>query len=146
MEAVLRMPRQLAIRLRTSPLLLALAGAPMLVIIMLVAALVWISFQSGLVGTPKATYTLQNYTDILGDPFVLTVVWNTVIFTLATTFTALTLGLPIAWHLLMHRRGIVRVAALIYLVTAPVGLLLTATRGAFVAGVAAVAIVLLLPL
>ena len=41
----------------------------------------------------------------------------------------------------MHRRGIVRVAALIYFVTAPVGLLLTATRGAFVAGLAAYAIV-----
>ncbi len=38
----------------------------------------------------------------------------------------LVLGLPIAWHLLMHRRGIVRVAAVIYFVAAPVGLLLTA--------------------
>jgi O-antigen ligase len=53
----------------------------------------------------------------------------------------LVLGLPIAWHLVMHRRGIVRVAALIYVVTAPVGLLLTATRGALVAGLAASAIV-----
>ncbi len=41
----------------------------------------------------------------------------------------------------MHRRGIVRVVAVIYVVMAPVGLLLTATRGAFVAGVAACAIV-----
>jgi O-antigen ligase len=53
----------------------------------------------------------------------------------------LVLGLPIAWHLVMHRRGIVRVAALVYVVTAPVGLLLTATRGALVAGIAASAIV-----
>jgi O-antigen ligase len=45
----------------------------------------------------------------------------------------LVLGLPIAWHLLMHRRGIVRVVAAIYVVTAPLGLILTATRGAFVA-------------
>jgi iron(III) transport system permease protein len=97
MEAVLRMPRQFVIRLRTSPLLLTLAVAPMLVILVLVAALVWISFQTGVVGTPKAVYTLKNYTDILGDPFVLKVFWNTLIFTLATTFTALALGLPIAW-------------------------------------------------
>jgi iron(III) transport system permease protein len=97
MEAVLRMPRQFVIRLRTSPLLLTLAVAPMLVILILVAALIWISFQTGLVGTPKATYSLKNYTDILGDPFVLKVVWNTLVFTLATTFTALALGLPIAW-------------------------------------------------
>jgi iron(III) transport system permease protein len=97
MEAVLRMPRQFVIRLRTSPILLALALAPMLVILIMVVALVWISFQTGVVGTPKATYTLNNYTDILGDPFVLKVVWNTLVFTLATTFTALALGLPIAW-------------------------------------------------
>jgi O-antigen ligase len=49
--------------------------------------------------------------------------------------------LPIAWYLLMHRRGVVRVAALAYVVGAPIGLLLTATRGAFVAGIAALAIV-----
>jgi O-antigen ligase len=53
----------------------------------------------------------------------------------------LVFGLPIAWHLLLHRHGIVRVAGLIYVVTAPVGLLLTATRGAIVAGVATLAIV-----
>jgi iron(III) transport system permease protein len=97
MEAVLRMPRLLAIRLRTSPLLLTLAAMPMLVILVLVAVLIWISFQTGLVGTAYATYTLKNYREILGDPFVLKVFWNTVIFTLSTTFTALALGLPIAW-------------------------------------------------
>ena len=53
----------------------------------------------------------------------------------------LVLGLPIGWHLLMHHRGIVPAAALIYVVTAPIGLLLTATRGAFVAGIAASAII-----
>jgi len=53
----------------------------------------------------------------------------------------LVLGFPIAWHLLMHRRGIMRVATLGYVVLAPVGLMLTGTRGAVVAGVAACAIV-----
>jgi O-antigen ligase len=53
----------------------------------------------------------------------------------------LALGLPIAWHLLMHCRGLVWLAALAYLVTAPVGLLLTATRGAFVAALAALSII-----
>lgn len=97
MEAVLRLPRLLAFKLRTSPLLLALAALPMLVIVVLVAALVWISFQTGIIGTPEASYTLNNYMEILGEPFVLKAFWNTVIFTLATTFTALVLGLPIAW-------------------------------------------------
>ncbi|MGB7951598.1 MAG: iron ABC transporter permease [Candidatus Binatia bacterium] len=97
MEAVLRLPRLFLIRLRTSPLLLTLAALPMFVILVLVAVLVWISFQTGIVGTPSATYTLNNYSEILGDPFVLKVFWNTIVFTLSTTFTALVLGLPIAW-------------------------------------------------
>ena len=97
MEAVLKLPRLFVIRLRTSPLLLSLAALPMFVILVLVVVLVWISFQSGIVGTPSATYTLNNYAEILGDPFVLKVFWNTIIFTLSTTFTALALGLPIAW-------------------------------------------------
>jgi iron(III) transport system permease protein len=78
-------------------LLLTLAALPMFVILVLVAVLVWISFQTGIVGTPSATYTLNNYSEILGDPFVLKVFWNTIVFTLSTTFTALVLGLPIAW-------------------------------------------------
>ena len=97
MEAVLRLPRQLTIKLRTSPILLALAALPMFAIMVLVVGLVWISFQTGIVGTPEASYTLNNYKEILGEPFVLKAFWNTVVFTLATTFTALVLGLPIAW-------------------------------------------------
>ena len=97
MEAVLRRPRAISLRLRTSPLLLALAILPMLVIVILVSVLVWISFQTGIVGTPNVSYTLHNYVEILGEPFVLKVLWNTIVFTLATTATALILGLPIAW-------------------------------------------------
>jgi len=96
MEAVLRMPRLIATRLRASPMLLMLAALPMFVILGLVVALVWISFQTGIVGTPNATYTLANYAEIFGDPFVLKVFWNTIIFTLSTTFTALAIGLPIS--------------------------------------------------
>ena len=53
----------------------------------------------------------------------------------------LVLGLPIAWHLIMNRRDLVRVAGVIYVVMAPVGLMLTATRGAVVAGIAACSII-----
>jgi iron(III) transport system permease protein len=91
------MPRAISLRLRTSPVLLGLAILPMLVIVILVSVLVWISFQTGIVGTPNASYTLHNYVEILGERFVLKVLWNTVVFTLATTATALVLGLPIAW-------------------------------------------------
>lgn len=97
MEAVLKLPRFLALRLKTSPLLLALAAVPMLVIFILVAVLIWISFQTGILGTADATYTLQNYVELLGDPFVARVTLNTLVFTLSTTFVALGIGLPIAW-------------------------------------------------
>ena len=52
METVLRLPRLLGIRIQSSPLLISLAALPMLVILALVAVLVWVSFQTGIIGTP----------------------------------------------------------------------------------------------
>ena len=92
MEAVLRLPRLLAVRLQTSPLFMTLAAIPMIVIVVLVSVLAWISFQTGIIGTMDATYTFNNYVEILADPFVSRVVGNTVIFTLVTTFIALGFG------------------------------------------------------
>jgi iron(III) transport system permease protein len=97
MEAVLRLPRLFGIRLQSSPLLMMLAAIPMIVILVLVCVLVWVSFQTGIVGTPDASYTLSNYAQLFGEPFVIKVFWNTVIFTISTTITALVIGLPIAW-------------------------------------------------
>jgi O-antigen ligase len=57
----------------------------------------------------------------------------------------LVIGIPIAWHLMMSYAGtlrpIVRALALIYFVLAPVGVLLTGTRGAILAGAVALSIV-----
>jgi O-antigen ligase len=57
----------------------------------------------------------------------------------------LVIGIPIAWHLMMSYAGtfrpIVRAIALIYFVVAPVGILLSGTRGAMLAGVVALSIV-----
>jgi len=69
----------------------------MSVILMLVAVMLWISFQRGVFGTASAIYTLENYRAILTDSFLYRVLWNTAIFTLSTTFFALVIGLPIAW-------------------------------------------------
>ena len=74
-----------------------LAVLPMIVILVLVCVLVWVSFQTGIIGTADASYTLNNYVQIFGEPFVIKVFWNTVTFTIATTITALFIGLPIAW-------------------------------------------------
>jgi iron(III) transport system permease protein len=69
----------------------------MIVILVFVCVLVWVSFQTGIIGTPDASYTLNNYGQIFADPFIVKVFWNTIIFTIATTITALFMGLPIAW-------------------------------------------------
>jgi O-antigen ligase len=53
----------------------------------------------------------------------------------------LVIGLPMAWYLLMHRRGAPRIIAMIYWILAPLCMLLTGTRGGFVAALVAAAIV-----
>ncbi|MBI2347755.1 MAG: hypothetical protein HYV05_03770 [Deltaproteobacteria bacterium] len=97
-QAVLRLPFSFgARRWRASPFLVSLALAPMAVILLLVAAMFWISLQKGVFGTASAVYTLENYREVLSDPFLLHALRNTAIFTLSTVFFALVLGLPIAW-------------------------------------------------
>src|SRR5918996_1084338 len=97
-QAVLRLPaRLLGGRLQISPVLLSLSLAPITVIFVLVMAMFWISFQRGVFGTATAIYTLENYREILTDPFVLRVIQNTLIFAVSSTLFALVIGLPIAW-------------------------------------------------
>ena len=69
----------------------------MVLIVVFVAILLWVSVQKGTIGTADTIYTLENYGEILSDPFVYHVVWNTLIFSIATTIVALAIGLPIAW-------------------------------------------------
>ena len=81
----------------TSPALIALAALPMLVIIVLVTVLIWISFQSGILGTADAVYTLNNYVEVFEDSIFMEAVVNTVIFSITATIVAMAIGLPIAW-------------------------------------------------
>lgn len=97
MEQVAGWPRLRALRPKGSPLLTGLASIPLLVIFVLVAVLVWISFQTGILGSFEANYSLDNYAELLGDDFVARVTLNTLIFTVVTTLVALIIGLPIAW-------------------------------------------------
>jgi iron(III) transport system permease protein len=96
-QATLTIPRSLAGRLPALSPLLVIAMAPMLVIALFVGVLIWVSVQRGVIGTANATYTLENYATLFADPFVYRVMLNTAIFTVASTFFALALGLPIAW-------------------------------------------------
>ena len=83
-------------RLAASPLL-ALALLPMVVLLAIVVIFVWVSLQTGLVGTAEAKYSLANYGALFGNPFVLKVLENTLIFAVVMTFVALVVGLPVAW-------------------------------------------------
>src|SRR5262249_51144038 len=76
-------------RSTTSPSLLFLASLPIAVIAVFVAVMIWVSFQRGMLGTPGAVYTLENYLAIFADPFLYRVLWNTAVFTSTTTVVAL---------------------------------------------------------
>jgi ABC-type spermidine/putrescine transport system permease subunit II len=66
-------------------------------VIATVVVFLWVSIQSGLLGTPDAAYSLENYRLVFGDPFVYKVLRNTLTFAAVTTLVALAIGLPIAW-------------------------------------------------
>ena len=80
----------------TSSTLIVLAALPMLVILTLVTVLVWISFQTGILGTADATYTLSNYVDVFDDSLFIESVTNTIVFSITATLVAMGIGLPIA--------------------------------------------------
>lgn len=97
-------------RLAVSPLL-PLALAPMIGLAAIVGVFLWVSLQTDLLGTPRITYTLNNYRSLFGDPFVYTVLRNTGIFAVVTTLVALAVGLPVAW---ITERTTIRPKELIY--------------------------------
>ena len=89
----MRLPR---LNGQVSPLL-PVALAPMALVAMFILVIVWVSFQSGTLGTADSSYTLENYHDVLGDSAIYGVLWNTLWFAFSTVFFALIIGLPIAW-------------------------------------------------
>ncbi len=110
MEAALRVP---GIRGKEASwlALVAIAAAPMGLILVLVGVLIWVSFQRGIIGTAGATYSLANYRTILGDPFAYRAMANTAVFVLVTTGVALAIGVPIAW---LTERTTLRAKAIVY--------------------------------
>ena len=69
----------------------------MALVAVFILVIVWVSVQTGTLGTAHSTYTLENYRDVLGDSEIYGVVWNTLWFACSTVFFALIIGLPIAW-------------------------------------------------
>ncbi|MEK9929499.1 MAG: iron ABC transporter permease [Rhodospirillaceae bacterium] len=88
-----------------------MALLPMIGLIGIVIVFVWVSFQTGTLGTDEAEFSTENYLALFGDEFVLEVLENTFVFAVATTAVALAVGLPIAW---ITERTTIRPKALIY--------------------------------
>ena len=76
---------------------MVLAALPMFVIVVLVGVLISISFQSGIIGTADAKFTLSNYVDLFSDPIIGEALYNTIIFSITATLVSMGIGLPIAW-------------------------------------------------
>jgi iron(III) transport system permease protein len=70
-------------------------------ILVLIGVVLWLSFTEGTPGDPALQYTLAHYRSLLLDPFTYRVLWNTLLFSLATLATSFALALPMAW--LMER-------------------------------------------
>ena len=100
------LPRRVAV----SPLL-PLALLPMVALVAIVVIFVLISFQTGIVGTAEAKYSLHNYVVLFGDSFIWEVLENTLVFAVAMTFVSLLVGLPVAW---ITERTTIRPKELIY--------------------------------
>jgi iron(III) transport system permease protein len=96
-RATVRITAGLAQPLRVISPLALVAIAPMVVLAVLVAGLVWISVQQGIIGTVAAHYTLDNYTSLVLDPAFPLVLLDTGLFAATTTITALAIGLSVAW-------------------------------------------------
>lgn len=76
---------------------MVLAALPMVVILTLVSVLIWISFQTGILGTPDARFTWNNYSELFSDSLLIESLSNTFVFAIITTLVAIGIGLPIAW-------------------------------------------------
>lgn len=83
-------------RIQLSPLL-PVAILPMIFLVGFILIVLWVSFQTGVIGTKDAVYTLANYRSVFADPLAFGALLNTMVFAVATTFFALVIGLPIAW-------------------------------------------------
>ena len=90
------------------------------IIVTMVAVVVWLGLRVGNPGEPEAAFSLANYPEIFGDPFIYRILGNTVAFSLVTLVVSLLFGIPLAW--LVERTDLAGKSILFTLMT--VGLLL----------------------
>src|SRR4029077_10552490 len=68
-----------------------------IVIVVLLATILWLSFTDGTPGDPQLGYTFAHYVEVFTDRFTYRVLGNTVVFLGVTLVVAFALALPIAW-------------------------------------------------
>ncbi|MGH7035672.1 MAG: ABC transporter permease, partial [Stellaceae bacterium] len=77
--------------------MLGLSVSASLIVLVLLATVLWLSFAEGGPGELAARYTLSHYRDIFSNPFTYRVLGNTFLFSAITLVVALCFGLPLAW-------------------------------------------------
>ncbi len=77
--------------------MLAVVLCVSVVVVVLPAIVLWLSIRDQPPSEPVSGYSLIHYAQVFGDPFVLQVLGNTLVFTLSSLFFALLFGVPTAW-------------------------------------------------
>jgi iron(III) transport system permease protein len=76
---------------------LAVVVAVSFVVLSLLAVVLWLGWTSGSPGQPELTYTAENFVEVFTDQRTLTVVIDTLMFSIASLIVALAFGIPAAW-------------------------------------------------
>jgi iron(III) transport system permease protein len=76
---------------------LAVVVAVSLVVLSLLAVVLWLGWTTGSPGEPELTYTTDNFVEVFTDQRTLTVVIDTLMFSVASLIVALAFGIPAAW-------------------------------------------------
>jgi iron(III) transport system permease protein len=77
--------------------MIAAATAAAGLVVVLLLAILWLSFTTGNPNDPALVYTLDHYAEIFLDPFTWHVIGNTLLFSAVTLAVALAVALPMAW-------------------------------------------------
>jgi iron(III) transport system permease protein len=77
--------------------MLAIVVCVSVVIVMLPAFVLWLSFREAHPIEPVSAYSLLHYAEVFGDPFVIRVLINTFTFSFVTLIVAFFFGIPAAW-------------------------------------------------
>ncbi|HEX4193768.1 MAG TPA: iron ABC transporter permease [Stellaceae bacterium] len=77
--------------------MMATACVASLVVLALLAIVLWLSVIDGQPGDPDLSYTVANYVETFGDPFVWRALFNTFIFSGLTLIVSMGIGTPLAW-------------------------------------------------